>query len=384
MYWCSVFKNETRVFLLLAVVLSAMLLPAFSLHPALPSLRLDEFFLFSGFGLYVLGALARLLRKIPPPPPLPAQAWLNKTAGRLFAALALSYVISNAYALIFLDASYTARDLMELVTFFKYFLIITLVCSIDFAPADRSLLRLASACALGLLVAFGWGQHLNLFNLDTWLAPFFNQVHWEHLIVGNPARVLGVFDNPNVFGMFTVLALAVLVVNYYFADDKGKLPLPLLAALGLVIKLEYLTISRTALMGIAILFALTSVWAWRHFNKSRHVTIKVLALLLLTLVLFFTSSADFLNRVTEGLDFSNSTSLQGHLARWNTAIGSIWDSPVFGWGTQKATMTTLVDNEYALYARRYGFVGLAAYLAVFFLPFILALRLLRGKPLGKG
>jgi O-antigen ligase len=382
--WCSFYKNETRIFMLLTVILSAMLLPSFSLHPALPSLRLDEFILFAGFALYMARLAECVLRGRPRPAPPPARAWLWATVGRLFAALLVSYAVSNLYAVVFLDAAYTLRDAMELVTFFKYFLIITLVASTQFTADDRLLLRLAAAFALGVLVVFGWGQHWNALGLDTWLAPFFNQAHWEHLIVGNPARILGAFDNPNVFGMFTVLVLAVLVTRYYFADDGGKLPLPLLAAIALIVKLEYLTISRTALMGIALLFALTSVWAWRHFRKNRQVTKKILVLFLLTLLLFFTSSADFLNRVAEGLDFSNSTSLQGHLARWNTAIGSIWDSPVFGWGTQKATMTTLVDNEYALYTRRYGFVGLAAYLAVFFLPFIAAWRVLRGRPPGRG
>jgi O-antigen ligase len=381
MSWSAVYKNETRVFMLLTVILSAMLLPAFSLHPALPSLRLEEFILFAGFGLSILLTTVDSLRRRSAP--APAQTWLRRAVGRLFAALVLSYAASNIYAVIRLDAVYTLRDAMELVTFLKYFLIITLVCSVELTTVGRALLRLAAGGALSLLVLFGWGQHLNALNLNAWLAPFFNQAHWEHLITGNPARVLGVFDNPNVFGMFTVLALALLVTRYYFADDGGKLPLPLIAAIGLVIKLEYLTISRTALMGTAILFTLTSVWACLHFNRNRRALKKVLILLLLTLALFFTSSADFLNRVAEGLDFSNSTSLQGHLVRWNTAIGSIWDSPILGWGTQKAAMTTLVDNEYALYTRRYGFVGLAVYLAVFFLPLILAWRLLRGRPLGK-
>ncbi|MDR1604729.1 MAG: O-antigen ligase family protein [Gracilibacteraceae bacterium] len=383
MSWGVVYKNETRFLLLLLVVLSAMLLPSFSLHPSLPNLRLDEFVLFAGFGLAVARTILAVLRRQARPAPPPGWAWLRRAAGRLFAALLLSYAISNLYAIIWLDAVYTLRDVMELVTLGKYFLIITLVCTVEFTPAQRTLLRLMAGGALGLLVIFAWGQHWNVLDLNVWLAPFFNQAHWEHLIVGNPARVLGVFDNPNVFGMFTVLVLAVLVTRYYFAADGGKLPLPLLAAIGLVIKLEYLTISRTALMGIAVLFALTSLWAWTHFNRSRHTLKKVLLLLVLTLLLFFTSSADFLNRVAEGLDFSNSTSLQGHLARWNTAIGNIWDSPVLGWGTQKATMTTLVDNEYALYTRRYGFVGLAVYLALFFLPFIVAWRLL-GRAPGRG
>lgn len=365
-------KNEVRVVLIVGIMLSAMLLPAFSFHPSLPSLRLDEMLLFGFFGLNFLFLLKNRFQlthrqKIE----YEEQKKALKKIYTIFALLLISYIISNLYGCFFKAGSYTLRDVMELATFFKYFLILTLVVSVRIGEDEYSFLSRSFLAGLIILILFGWAQHLNPLNINTWLSPFFNQSHWEHLLVGNPARVLGTFDNPNVFGTFTVMALAFLTTRYYFVE-RGKFPLLLFILIGLVIKLEYLTISRTALFGIALVFTILSIWAFIHYGKNKKIMVKIGALFLLTVFLFVTASADFLYRVAEGMDFSNSTSFQGHVQQWGMAVGSIWDSPVFGWGTQKSTMTTIVDNEYALYARRYGFIGLAFYLWFFFQPFLIA------------
>jgi O-antigen ligase len=381
-------SNETRLFLLVTIMLSGMILPSFPLHPSLPNIRLDELLLFSIFGLNFLHFILKRFRwdedvKLE----LRKQKQELKQIIIIFGLLTASYFISNIYGVYIRGAGYYGlRDVMELVTFFKYFLIITLTLSINFGKEEFDFLQKAFLAGVVFLILFGWGQHLNPLNMNTWLSPYFNQAHWEHLIVGNPARVLGTFDNPNFFGIFTVIVLSYLTVRYFFAEDKGKFPWLLFILIGLVIKLEFLTISRTALFGIALLFTILCIWAFLYHKRDKKVIIKIIALFLLTMLLFLTASADFFYRLTEGLDFSTSTSFQGHMERWGTAIGSIWESPVFGWGTQKYVMTTLVDNEYALYARRYGFVGLAIYLSFFLVPFVKALKTirLREKTCGKG
>ena len=384
-------NNDTRLFLLVTVMLSGMILPSIPIHPSLPNIRLDEMLLFSVFGLNVLlflvqnfrwGNWVENIKK-----ELSSRKQELKQICIIFGLLTASYFVSNIYGVYIRGAGYYGlRDLMELVTYFKYFLIITLTLSINFDRDEFDFMAKAFLAGVVFLILFGWGQHLNPLNLNTWLSPYFNPAHWEHLIVGNPARVLGTFDNPNFFGIFTVIVLSYLTVCYFFGDNKGKFPWLLFILIGLVIKLEFLTISRTALFGIALLFTILCIWAFLYYQRDKKVIIKILALFLLTIILFVTASADFFYRLTEGLDFSTSTSFIGHVERWGAAIGTIWESPVFGWGTQKYVMTTLVDNEYALYARRYGFVGLAFYLSFFLVPFIRGLKSLyqRTKALGKG
>ncbi|XCH78723.1 MAG: O-antigen ligase family protein [Candidatus Dehalobacter alkaniphilus] len=374
-------RNDTRLFILAMAMLSAMILPSFPIHPSLPNIRLDELLLFGVFGLNILLFAGKGFRFSPEEKQqLLKRKQEHKWILLIFVLLVFSYAISNIYGVIIKGAGYYGlRDVMELVTFCKYYLAVTLALSIDLRTEEFDFLSKAFLGGLAFLIFFGWGQHFNVLNMNTWLSPYFDQQHWQLLLVGNPARVQGTFDNPNFFGIFTVMTLAYLTVRYYFGEDHGKFPVLLFILIGFVIKLEFLTISRTALVGIGLLFLILSIWAFSYHRHNKKVLVKIAALFVLTAVLFLTASADFFYRLQEGLDFSNSTSFQGHLERWGKAIGSIWDSPVFGWGTQKYVMTTLVDNEYALYARRYGFFGLAIYLSFFLLPFILGIRNLLAK-----
>ncbi len=372
-------RNEIRVLLLVSVMLSAMILPSIPIHPKLPQIRVEELLLFSIFGLnFILFALRGFRFGEHEKAQLAGQKKVLKIIFWLFGLMTTSYFISNFYGVYILGAgSYGMRDVMELVTYFKYFLILTLVISIDMGQAEFAYMKNAFLAGLTFLILFGWGQHLNILNMNYWLSPYFNQVHWEHLIVGNPARILGTFDNPNYFAVFTVMTLAFLTAWYFFKDHKGKFPVLLFILIGLVIKLEYLTISRTNLFGIALLFTISCIWAFLYHNRNKKVIIKIVALFALTIFLTLTASSDFINRVQEGTDFSTSTSVLGHLAQWETAIGTIWESPILGWGTQKEAMTTRVDNEYALFARRYGLIGMSIYLAFFFVPLSLAIRRVR-------
>lgn len=374
-------RNENRIFLLVSVMLSAMILPSIPIHPRLPNIRVEEFLLFSIFGInLILFAIRGFRLGEAEKEQLAGQKRVLRMVIGIFSLMIASYVVSNFYGVYVRGAgAYGLRDVMELVTSFKYFLVLTLVVSIDFGQAEFDFLKNAFLSGLTFLILLGWGQHLNILNMNTWLSPYFNPVHWEHLIVGNPARVLGTFDNPNFFALFTVMTLAFLTVRYFFKDHGGKFPVMSFILIGLVVKLEYLTISRTNLFGIALLFTITCIWAFLYHNRSKKVVIKILALFLLTVFLTLTASSDFLDRVHEGTDFTTSTSFLGHLDRWGTAVGTIWESPVVGWGTQKDAMTTLVDNEYALYGRRYGLVGLSLYLTFFFLPLSLAIKRIRTR-----
>lgn len=380
-------RNEHRLLLLVTVLLSAIILPPVPIHPSLPSIRFEEMLLFGICGLNAaisLGIFLKSRGKKQTEQMLLRGQTEYKIIAAIFALLLISFLISNFYGVRILKAGYFGlRDLMDPVIFLKYFLVITLTLSIEFREAETDFLRKAFLAGVALLVVFGWVQHLNPLNINTWLSPYFDQQHWELLIVGNPARVQGTFDNPNYFGLFTVISLGYLTARYFFGPDGDKFPWGLLILIGLVIKLEFLTISRTALFGIALLFCILSVWAFLYHSRKKKAAVKILVLLLITVLLCFTASGDFLYRVNEGMDFSSSTSFQGHIERWGKAVGSIWQSPVFGWGTQKYVMTTLVDNEYALYARRYGFFGLAVYLSLFLVPWVLAVRKLRRGSAGR-
>lgn len=376
-------SNNLRLFLLVTALLSALLLPAIPLHPSLPSIRFEELILFIAFGLNILWLIwVKILSKNPEKKPTLTgfKDKHFKTVYILFGLLFLSYFLSNLYGVYIRGMGYFGlRDVMELVTYFKYFLLLTLTMSVEIGKSEFDYLSKVFLAGLVFLIVFGWLQHLNPLGINTWLTPYFNQVHWEHLITSYPVRVLGTFDNPNYFGIFTVISLSYLTTYYFFGSRKGKFPWPLFILIGFMIKLEIFTISRTALFSMALLFTIICIAAFFYHRYKKEVLKKIVALFLLTMLLFFTASGDFFYRLNEGLDFSTSTSFTGHVERWNEAMDTYWGSPVLGWGTQKYVMTTKVDNEFVLFSRRYGLVGLAVYLAFFLTPFIKGLKGLRRK-----
>lgn len=355
-----------------------MLLPSFEIRKSLPRVRLDEVLIFGAFAVNLLYWITHRSRSHM----TYEQGFYNQEVQRraqwavtkVFLLLLASIAISNVYAVLFLDIYFGVRDIMEWVMIAKYYLVITLAISLDLQDGEFHVLRNLFLVGYGIILLLSWGQFLNIANVNEWLTPFFAQAHLDNLVNANPPRVLGTFDNPNVMGIFSVLTMALFVTWFYFRRNDRSSTLILFFAIALAIKLTFMTISRTALLATASVLTFLSVWAMFKFHWKKGILLKVGVLFVLTLTIFFTSPRDFVSRMSEATDLEKSTSAQGHLMRAGDAFEFIKQSPILGWGTAKSNMTTLVDDEYALVARRYGVVGLAFYLWFFLRPAKIALR----------
>ncbi|WP_088188856.1 O-antigen ligase family protein [Desulfosporosinus sp. FKA] len=368
-------KNSNKLLLILAIMLSTMILPSIEIRSSLPRVRVDDVLIF---GVFALNLVIGLIHRTPSEYDLgltyhEEQARGMRAVTGVFLLLLGSMIVSNLFGLIFLKTPFGLRDAMEGVTLAKYYLAATLAVSLDLQEGEFSLLRNIFLVGFAFILLLSWGQFLNIANVNAWLTPFFARSHLDNLVNANPPRVLGTFDNPNVMGIFSVLTLTVFVSMFYFRDNERAKSLFLFAAVGLTIKLIFMTISRTALLGTAFVLVLLSLWALFKFRWKKDMLIKVGALLILTLLIFFTSPRGFTTRINEATNLETSTSAQGHLLRAGNAFGYIKESPILGWGTAKTTMTTLVDDEYALITRRYGVIGLAFYLWLFLRPLKAAL-----------
>ncbi|WP_088229018.1 O-antigen ligase family protein [Desulfosporosinus sp. FKB] len=362
--------NSNKLLLILAIMLSTMLLPSIEIRSSLPRLRLDDVLIF---GVFALNIILWLIHRTPSEYDLGLSYHEEKSRGiraitTVFLLLLGAMIVSNIFARIFLKTPFGLRDAMEGVTLAKYYLAATLAISLDLQDGEFSLLRNTFLVSFGFIILLSWGQFLNIANVNAWLTPFFAQSHLDNLVNANPPRVLGTFDNPNVMGIFSVITLAIFVALFYFRNNERSKTIFLFAAVGLTIKLVFMTISRTALLGTAFVLTLLSLWALFKHRWKKDMLIKVGALFVLTLLIFFTSPRGFTTRINEATNFDTSTSAQGHLLRAGNAFGYIKESPILGWGTAKTTMTTLVDDEYALITRRYGVIGLAMYLWLFLRP----------------
>jgi O-antigen ligase len=371
--------NTNKLLLLSGIMFSAMLLPSLEIRSSLPRVRLDDALIFGAFAINLLLRITRRTRDYA----FDYGSYLGgerrglREVRKVFLLFLGSIVISNLFAVLFLAGSIGLRDIMEGVTLLKYYLIITLTLSLDLQGSEFEILRNTFLVCLGVILILSWGQFLNIANVNAWLTPFFAQSHLDNLVNANPPRVLGTFDNPNVMGITSVMMMSLFVTWFYFRKNDRIQAVILFIAIALTIKLTFMTISRTALLATAAVLVFLSVWATFKFNWNKGVLLKIFVLLLLTLTLFFTSPRDFVSRMNEATNLEESSSAQGHFIRAGNAFEEIKLSPILGWGTAKDTMTTLVDDEYALVTRRYGVIGLAIYLWLFLRPAKGALRRIR-------
>ncbi|EGW39925.1 O-antigen ligase family protein [Desulfosporosinus sp. OT] len=371
--------NPNKLLLIIAIMLSAMILPSFEIHSNLPHVRLDDALIFGAFAINLLLRLTRRSRSV-------YDIELSYHEGqrkglravtKVFLLFLASIIISNLFGVIFLNVPFGIRDVMEGVTLAKYYLVITLALSLDLQEAEFSVLRKAFLIGFGFILLLAWSQLLNVANVNAWLTPFFAQSHLNNLVDANPPRVLGTFDNPNVMGIVSVLTMTLFVTWFYFQRNDRSRAAILFVATGLALKLTLMTISRTAFLATAVVLTFLSLWAIFKFHFKKEILIKVSLLFILTLTIFYTSPRGFTSRMREATDIDKSTSVIGHLIQMGDAWGYIKQSPVLGWGTAKDKMTTLVDDEYALITRRYGVIGLAMYLWLFLRPAKAAWRRVR-------
>jgi len=369
--------NRNKLLLICGILLSAMLLPSLEIHPSLPRVRLDDALIFGAFAINLLLRLTRRFHSFTEDSFGSNQYSVKeglRSVTKVFLLFFVSIIISNLFAVLFLEGSFGFRDVMEGVTLAKYFLAITLALSLDLQQGEFDVLRNTFLVGLGFILLLSWGQFLNLANVNAWLTPFFAQSHLDNLVNANPPRVLGTFDNPNVMGIVSVIMMTLFVTWFYFRNNDRLQGVILFILIGLTLKQTFMTISRTALLATATVLVFLSIWAFFKVYWKKRILLKVGVLFLLTLTLFFTSPRDFVSRISEATNLEESTSAQGHLLRMGSAFEFIEQSPILGWGTAKDTMTTLVDNEYALVTRRYGVIGLAFYLWLFIRPTKAALR----------
>lgn len=375
-------NNKTRVFLVSVIILSTMLLPSVVIHPSLPSLRLDECVLFGGWAYCLVVWLYGKVFKQGAPAEGNGDAGVDRSVRRminiLFLLLVTSFTLSNIYAVIFIEAVFTVHDAMELVVFFKYYLVLSLVVSLRLQAGEWRFLGGVTVAGILSMVIIGWLQYFNVANFNAWMSAFLNPKHWDSLFITQPLRVLCSFDNPNDLGIFLVILLAITAVCYFFAEKSAEsFPVAWLVLTALLIKLEYLTLSRTALACLGLLFIICSLWALWHFGRNRKTFLRIGVLFAVTMALIVIGSGNFFWRIGEVVGFSDNQSMVGRFERWNVAEGAIKGSPLFGWGSQKSVMTSVVDNEYLLYLRRYGAIGLTVYLSFFLTPWFAAVRALR-------
>jgi O-antigen ligase len=279
-----------------------------------------------------------------------------------FALFGLSILSSITYASLAKGYSPIGRDFWELGKLLEYFLIFALIANLRISPTDMKRYYKIALIIFMLSALFGFAQYLNLGNINAVVSPYYAPTQMRGLLIHG--RITGTTPNPNEFGALMVLASSVALSGALFLRRRISRVLSWLCLTVFVLALMY-TLSRSALiaLAIAIVFVLF-LYATKGMKAQefRRLLLAILLLAIIGLVDLQLVPEKFVYRTAQLSDVTQATSWQARVLNWKENL-AIWkESPLFGWGPGKATMTTIADNEWVLLLRRYGVVGLVIFI----------------------
>lgn len=342
--------------IIVPLLAAAVLLPSIQLPGMLPSVRLELVIIIIAWAFFILGQFA-----VGKPVKLrwnPINKWFF-----LFCACILA---SIAYAAFFMGYYPIARDFWEFGKLIEYFLIFALVASLKIPPEHMRKYYIISLISFLCSAVFGLAQYFNLFDMNSWLIPYYAPTQVGGLI--NGSRIVGSTGNPNDFGALMVLAASLSITGALWLTGH-RIKLFCWVALGVFSLTISFTQSRSALICLlAVVIFILFIQYFLHFGVKRAARIYLLAvplLFILALLLLQFAPSLFFMRMNDAMDLSTSQGWLARLADWNHQLIIFKQSPIFGWGPGKDTMGTNVDNEWVLLLRRYGALGVMVFILWF-------------------
>lgn len=321
-----------------------------------PYIRLELILILIAWPLLFLGNIARgasvQLKK------LPIYKW--------FFVFGSSILISIFWNWIFTGFTPTPRDFFEIAKLLEYFLIFLFVVNLDINSKLFKKIYIFSICIFLISALFGLIQYFDFFHeFNEFFIEYIAPNHLNEWI--RHRRVVGTTGNPNEFGMLMVIAFSLSLIGFLWTK-KINIKIFSLVSFCIFSFIIFLTLSRSAL--ILLLVSLLII-LWKYFSETGPRGRIKLALFFLPIIIILGiiviqfAPAKFFVRIRSAIDIGSDVSFQNRLVLWKDNIDSWKQSPLFGWGPGKETMTTIVDNEWLLLLRRYGLVGLTIFVIWF-------------------
>lgn len=329
-----------------------ILLPPLSLSSSIPDLRFGFIFVLFLWLLYFLGHRAGSGRAV--------FVWNRSMIW--FVLFGFSICVSITFSALVLDYRPLLQDWFELLKIVQYFLIFALIVGMDIRKTDYKKIYLWSLAIFALAVFFGFAQYLNLFDINRIIVPYYTTTQLKGLLVHK--RIIGTTANPNEFAALLVIGSSLALSGFLYLKEKTLRYTSIICFI-LFTLATALTLSRTGLVIqiVACVFILFCHYLFHlvRLKKIRGFIVVVVVLLLIIVLIVWLAPEKFYIRMTSGLNIIGDNSWQLRMGRWGEALNLWRQSPFFGWGPGKKTMTTIVDNEWLLLLRRYGVLGVSVF-----------------------
>ncbi len=336
-----------------------MLIPSVIISPMVKipgmfaSLRIDDLWLAFG-GVLLLIKLAINSRNL-------------KFEFPRFSKLLLAFIVWIAIT-IFISSFrepglYSTRDWTEVYKSLKILVYLLIAINIKLDTVKLKKMINVFLIFLSASAIFGILQYFNLFDINSWLTPYYI---FETKVYGleTQGRVVGTFGNPNIFGGAMLIGIAL-----SFSNLLNKFKMRYLLLLGLFFTAITMSLSRTALVAAVLLILIMSISVlWRSKKKGLVLFIFSLIPVVGAIGLWFAPER-FFRRISRMGDLATDTSFQARLGMWK----DIWVSRskinmLTGTGPTSNLRITF-DNEWLEMFTYYGFVGLLLFLIAFVLMY---------------
>ncbi|MBN1890298.1 MAG: O-antigen ligase family protein [Thermoflexales bacterium] len=311
-----------------------------------------------------------------------------------FGLVGVSTVLSMLWGTIGKGISFSPRDLMELVKLAKFWVFFRLALY-RWTEDDLGSITRWLVGSMGLAALIGIVQGNNFLGIGGLTKAFYGQ-DLGHV---ESDRVIGTMTSPIYFSMLmaTGMAFAVNVEGGY----RRRLFSMVLA--GLYGVASVLTISRSGILGMVVALAVVVGLRLAMRPDALHRRLgRVMGLLIVLAVVGLISGTWLLGQL-ESLEGANEWELlryarQGLLYRmvarfseseesrdirvsiWQENLENFSQSPILGWGPAKSSQATVTDNGYVLTLRRYGLLGMACYLLLYWQVLRFCWKLLHAYP----
>ena len=343
-----------RVIIPLLIV--AVLLPPIRFPAEIPAVRLELVIIIIAWILFVLGHFAA---------GKPLKLRWNPT-NKWFFLFGACILVSTAYSALVMGYYPIGRDFWEFGKLIEYFLIFALVASLNIPPEHMRKYYIISLIIFLCSAAFGFAQYFNLFDINSWLTPYYAPTQIYGLI--RAGRIVGTTPNPNEFGALMILPASLALTGALWLKDRN-IKLFYWSALGVFGLAIALTLSRSALLGLLVSIFFIVLYKYilsLGFNKLLRSLVLVIPVLLIIAFIVLELAPDlFFLRIGRSMNLETDTSWQARLINWEDDLALWQQSPLLGWGPGKDTMSTIVDNEWLLLLRRYGLLGVAVFILWF-------------------
>ncbi|MCP4325912.1 MAG: O-antigen ligase family protein [Alteromonadales bacterium] len=221
-------------------------------------------------------------------------------------------------------------------------------------------------------------QYANPLGINKYYIPLIAPTQYESLMSGyGTPRVVGMIGNPNAQGYLMALSLLIASFLQFKYPSKANLFKCFIIAIAM-----FLTLSRTSLVcfliGFLILFLLYS--KDKNFVYYKIFLLVIISSLLFVLIIFLKNNETIYNLILWRFEtLSNVMEDKSFLARmhgWVINLEYIGKSPLIGVGPvpRGVEIFGAADNEWLLFARSYGVLGIFWLLMFFLLPLLVYSR----------